>query len=50
VGGVGQDRVSLFSPGSTGTHSVDQTGLKFRNLTASASQVLGLKVWVTTAP
>jgi hypothetical protein len=38
--------VSLCSPG---THSVDQAGLKLRNLPACASQVLGLKVCVTTA-
>jgi hypothetical protein len=38
------DRVSLCSPGCPGTHSVDQAGLKLRNLPASASQVLGLKV------
>jgi hypothetical protein len=30
------DRVSLCSPGCTGTHSVDQAGLEFRNLPASA--------------
>ncbi|GAB1285411.1 Ras-related protein Rab-7L1 [Apodemus speciosus] len=35
--------VSLCSPGSPGTHSVDQAGLKLRNPPASASQVLGLK-------
>jgi hypothetical protein len=44
-----QDRVSLCSPGCPGTHSVDQAGLKLRNLPASASQVLGLKVCATTA-
>ncbi|GAB1293554.1 Carboxylesterase 4A [Apodemus speciosus] len=38
-------RVSLYSPGCPGTHSVDQTGLELRNLPASASQVLGLKAW-----
>jgi hypothetical protein len=38
-----QDRVSLYSPGCPGTHSVDQEGLELRNLPASASQVLGLK-------
>jgi hypothetical protein len=38
-----QDRVSLYSPGCPGTHSVDQAGLKLRNPPASASQVLGLK-------
>jgi hypothetical protein len=42
-----QDRVSLCSP--PGTHSVDQAGFKLRNLPASASQVLGLKVCTTTA-
>ena len=38
-----------YSPGCSGTHSVDQTGLEFRNPPASASQVLGLKVCATTA-
>ena len=42
-----QDRVSLYSPGCPGTHSVDQAGLKLRNSPASASQVLGLKVCAT---
>jgi hypothetical protein len=42
-----QDRVSLCSPGYPGTHSVDQAGLELRNLPASASRVLGLKVCVT---
>ena len=37
-----RDRVSLYSPGCPGTHSVDQAGLELRNLPASASQVLGL--------
>ena len=41
------DRVSLCSPDCPGTHSVDQAGLKLRNLPASASQVLGLKVCAT---
>jgi hypothetical protein len=41
---VFRDRVSLCSLGCPGTHSVDQAGLKLRNLPASASQVLGLKV------
>jgi hypothetical protein len=31
------------------THSVDQAGLELRNLPASDSQVLGLKVCTTTA-
>jgi hypothetical protein len=44
-----RDRVSLYSPGCTGTHSVDQAGLKPRNSPASASQVLGLKACATTA-
>jgi hypothetical protein len=44
-----RDRVSLYSPGCPGTHSVDQAGLELRNLPASASQVLGLKVCATTA-
>jgi hypothetical protein len=35
------------SPGCPGTHSVDQAGLKLRNLPASASQVLGLKACAT---
>jgi hypothetical protein len=42
------DRVSLYSPGCPGTHSVDQAGLKLRDLPASASQVLGLKACATT--
>jgi hypothetical protein len=46
---VFQDRVFLYSPGYPGTHFVDQAGLELRNPTASASQVLGLKVCATTA-
>ena len=42
------DRVSLCSPGCPGTHFVDQAGLEFRNLPASASRVLGLKACATT--
>jgi hypothetical protein len=38
-----QDRVSLYSPGCPGTHSVNQAALKLRNL--PASQVLGLKAY-----
>ena len=41
------DRVSLYSPGCPGTLSVDQAGLELRYTLASASWVLGLKVWVT---
>jgi hypothetical protein len=40
--------ISLAS-GFPGTHFVDPVGLKLRNLPASASQVLGLKVCATTA-
>jgi hypothetical protein len=43
-----QDRVSLYSPGCTGTHFVDQAGLELRNPPASASRVLGLKACATT--
>jgi hypothetical protein len=38
----------MCSPGCPGTHSVDQAGLEFRNLPASASQVLGLKACATS--
>jgi hypothetical protein len=41
---VFRGRVSLWSPGWPGTHSVDQAGLELRNPSASASQVLGSKV------
>jgi hypothetical protein len=41
------DQVSLYSPGCPGTHFVDQTGLELRNLPASASLVLGLKLCIT---
>jgi hypothetical protein len=34
--------------GCPGTHSVDQAGLRLRNLPASASRVLGLKACATT--
>jgi hypothetical protein len=43
-----QDRFSLCSPGCLETHFVDQAGLKLRDLPASASRVLGLKVCATT--
>jgi hypothetical protein len=36
-----RDRVSLYSPGCSGAHFVDQGGLELRNPPASASQVLG---------
>ena len=43
-----RDRVTLCSYGCPGTHFVDQDGLEFRNPSASASRVLGLKACVTT--
>jgi hypothetical protein len=42
-------RACLCSPGCPGTHSVDQAGLELRNLHASASKVLALKEYATTA-
>ena len=45
---VFRDRVSLYSPGCPGTHSVDQAGLELRNPPASASRALGLKACPTT--
>jgi hypothetical protein len=45
---VFRDRVSLYRPGCPGSHFVDQAGLKFRNLPASASRVLGLKAFAIT--
>jgi hypothetical protein len=45
---VFRDRVSLCSLGCPGTHFVDQAGLELRDLPASASQVLGLKVYAST--
>jgi hypothetical protein len=42
-----QARVSLYSPGCPGTHSINQAGLELRNPPASASQVLELKVYAT---
>jgi hypothetical protein len=60
---VFRDRVSLYSPDcpgahfvhlilakrprSDGAHFVDQAGLELRNLPASTSRVLGLKVCAT---
>jgi hypothetical protein len=40
---VFRDRVSLYSAGCPGIHSVDEAGLELRNLLASASRVLGLR-------
>ena len=45
---VFRDSLSLYSPGCPGTHFVDQAGLELRDLSASASQVLGLKACATT--
>jgi hypothetical protein len=45
---VFRDKVSLYSPGCPGTHIIDQAGLELRNLPASASEVLGLKVCAPT--
>jgi hypothetical protein len=47
-GGVGFDRVSLYSPGCPGTYFVDQAVLELRNPPASASRVLGSKACTTT--
>jgi hypothetical protein len=44
-----RDRISLCSPGCPRTHSVDQAGLELRDLPASASRVLRLKVCATIA-
>jgi hypothetical protein len=46
---VFRDRVSLYSSGCPGAHFVDQAGLELRNPPASASRVLGLKAYATTA-
>ena len=40
---------SMSIPGCPGTHCLDQAGFELRNLPASASQVLVLKVWAITA-
>jgi hypothetical protein len=44
-----RNRVSLCSSDCPGSHSVDQAGLKLRNPPVSASQVLGLKAYATSA-
>ena len=46
---VFRSRVSLCVPGCPGTHSVDQDGFKLRDVPASASQGLGLKLSTPTA-
>ena len=43
------NRISLCSPGCPGTHSVDLADLELRDLSASASWVLGLKACTPTA-
>ena len=43
------DRILLNSPGCSGIYSVDQAGIKLRDLYASGSQVLELKAFVTPA-
>jgi hypothetical protein len=45
---VFRNRVSLYSLGCPGTHSVDQAGLELRNAPASVSRVLGVKACATT--
>ena len=45
---VFQNRVSLYSFGYPGIHSVDQAGPKLRDPPVSASQVLGLKTCAIT--
>jgi hypothetical protein len=47
VFGFSRQGFSVY-PGCPGTHFVYQAGLKLRNLPASASQMLGLKVCATT--
>ena len=43
-----QARVSLYRPGYSETHSVDQASLELREPPAPASQRLGIKVCATT--
>lgn len=38
----------VFSPGCSGTPSIDQIGLEFRNLPNSASLMTGLKLYTTS--
>jgi hypothetical protein len=38
---VSRNRVSLYSLGSLGTHSIEQAGLKLKGPLSSASQMLG---------
>jgi hypothetical protein len=48
-GGIETGFLCALEPGLSWTHSVDQTGLKLKDPTASASQVLGLKACTTAA-
>ena len=43
-----QGRVFIGGPSFPGTHSIEQGGFKLRDLSASASQVLRIKVGATT--
>jgi hypothetical protein len=47
---VFRDRVSLYSPGYPGSHSVDQAGLELRSSPASASKVLGFILFYFILP
>jgi hypothetical protein len=44
-----KEKVSLCSPGCSGTHSVDQAGLKFRDLPAFLKKKKK-KTWSLTEP
>ena len=44
---VFRDRISLYSPGCSGTHFVDEAGLELRDLPAFASRPQGLKLCAT---
>jgi len=39
--------LTIWSPACPGTHYINQTGPKFREAPVSASQMLGLKVYMT---
>ena len=45
---VFQDRVSLYTPGCLGIHSVDQDDFELRTSPASVSQMLGLEMCANT--
>lgn len=48
LGGGDQDRVSLHSPGSPRTHSVDHNGLELSDPSTSVSRVPRIKPGTTT--